>query len=192
MAVVSRRLLGVLVAGRVRRRAGDVTVETRVRASVAGWPSGATTGEVTPTLRRRLKVASRAVAHTIGEGVEHAVSSHHRRRLRKVGWEHAFDASEIGYGGCDLRATVGEPRRDPRRRLELPAGGRRGHRPRPVARAPAGLVLLAQLNLTREEEPVVLRNLLSTSRATSTCVCWSGRVRRSPCFARHGATSSRT
>ena len=46
---------------------------------------------------RRLKVASRSLAHAVGQGIEHAVSSHHRRRLRKAGWEHAFDADELGF-----------------------------------------------------------------------------------------------
>ena len=37
------------------------------------------------------------VAHAVGEGIDRQVRNHHRRRLRKVGWEHAFDGERAGW-----------------------------------------------------------------------------------------------
>jgi hypothetical protein len=37
------------------------------------------------------------VDSAIGEVVDNAVTSHHRRRLRKLGWEHALEASGDGW-----------------------------------------------------------------------------------------------
>src|SRR2546421_9634855 len=30
--------------------------------------------------------------HRVGDAIERAVRAHHRRRLRRIGWEHALDA----------------------------------------------------------------------------------------------------
>ncbi len=45
-----------------------------------------------------------AVDKALGNAVERAVRSHHRRRLRRLGWEHALDSP-----GDDLWATGGAP-----------------------------------------------------------------------------------
>ena len=128
-------------------------------------------------LRRRLKVASRAVAHTVGESVERAVTSHHRRRLRKVGWEHAFDADELGFSrGATFAPRAGN-------RVEVLVDGST-YLPRlaeAIAGARSHVHLLGwcfspELNLTREEEPVVLRNLLSdvARRVDVRLLVWQG------------------
>ena len=46
---------------------------------------------------KRATFLSGKVTHAVGGVVEHAVSGHHRRRLRKLGWEHAFDETELRY-----------------------------------------------------------------------------------------------
>jgi phosphatidylserine/phosphatidylglycerophosphate/cardiolipin synthase-like enzyme len=126
---------------------------------------------------KRLKHAAGAVAHTVGEGVEWAVSTHHRRRLRKVGWEHAFDAAELGFSeGAAFPPRAGN-------RVEVLVDGST-YLPA-VAEAIAGakshVHLLGwcfspELNLTREEEPVVLRNLLSdvARRVDVRLLVWQG------------------
>ncbi|MDX6543853.1 MAG: hypothetical protein QOK32_1456, partial [Gaiellaceae bacterium] len=38
----------------------------------------------------------------VGEAVDSAVKGHHRRRLAKLGWEHALDAAGAGW-------AVGDP-----------------------------------------------------------------------------------
>src|SRR5207253_1162262 len=37
----------------------------------------------------------------IGEGIEDAVRAHHRRRLRRVGWDHALDADGLTWASGD-------------------------------------------------------------------------------------------
>ena len=46
---------------------------------------------------KRARIMTGKVTSTLGAGVENVVSRHHRRRLRRVGWEHAFDAKGFGY-----------------------------------------------------------------------------------------------
>jgi phosphatidylserine/phosphatidylglycerophosphate/cardiolipin synthase-like enzyme len=134
-------------------------------------------GDASATIRRRLKVASRGAAHAVGERIEHAVSTHHRRRLRKVGWGHAFEAGELGFS----EAATFPPR--PGNRVEVLVDGAT-YLPA-VAEAIAGarshVHLLGwcfspELNLTREEEPVVLRNLLSdvARRIDVRLLVWEG------------------
>ncbi len=129
------------------------------------------------SVRRGLKVASRAVAHTLGEGIEHAVSSHHRRRLRKVGWGHAFDADELGFS---TGATF-EPRAGNRVEVLVDGSTYLPAVAEAISGAKSHVHLLGwcfspELNLTREEEPVVLRNLLSdvARRIDVRLLVWEG------------------
>lgn len=126
---------------------------------------------------RGLKVAAGAVAHKVGEGIEWAVSTHHRRRLRKVGWEHAFEAGALGYSpGAAFAPRAGN-------RVEVLVDGAT-YLPavaEAIAAAKSHVHLLGwcfspELNLTREEEPVVLRNLLSdvARRVDVRLLVWEG------------------
>ena len=126
---------------------------------------------------RAAGVASLAVARAVGATIEHAVSSHHRRRLRRAGWEHAFDAAELGYASGDGFA----PR--PGNRVDVLIDGS-AYLPKlaeEIAAARSHVHLLGwcfspELHLTREDEPVVLRNLLSdvARRVDVRLLVWEG------------------
>ena len=136
-------------------------------------------------IRRRLKVASRAVAHTVGEGVEWAVSTTTGGGFGKwAGSTHSMPPSS-GFRAAprSRRAPATASRCSSTARRTFPA----------VAEAIAGarshVHLLGwcfspELNLTREEEPVVLRNLLSdvARRIDVRLLVW--KERRSPCSTR--------
>ena len=128
-------------------------------------------------VRRQAKVASRAAAHAFGSSIERAVSSHHRRRLRKVGWEHAFDETELGFSsGASFSPRAGN-------KLDVLIDGS-AYLPtlaEEIAGAKSHVHLLGwcfspELHLTREEEPVVLRNLLSdvARRIDVRMLVWEG------------------
>ena len=119
---------------------------------------------------------SLALAHVVGTRLERAVSNHHRRRLRRVGWEHAFDAGELGY------ATRGfEPRGGNRLDVLVDGASYLPALAEEIAAAQSHVHLLGwcfspELHLTREEEPVVLRNLLSdvARRVDVRLLVWEG------------------
>ena len=120
--------------------------------------------------------ASLALAHVVGTRLERAVSNHHRRRLRRVGWEHAFDAGELGYatgsfgprGGNRLDVLVDGSAYLPALAEEIAAAQSHVHL--------LGWCFSPELHLTREEEPVVLRNLLSdvARRVDVRLLVWDG------------------
>jgi phosphatidylserine/phosphatidylglycerophosphate/cardiolipin synthase-like enzyme len=129
------------------------------------------------TLRRRMKVASRNAAHAVGEQIEQLVSSHHRRRLRRVGWQHAFEGGGPGFSeAATFPARAGN-------RVEVLVDGAT-YLPavaEAIAAAHSHVHLLGwcfspELNLTREEDPVVLRNLLSdvARRIDVRLLVWEG------------------
>jgi phosphatidylserine/phosphatidylglycerophosphate/cardiolipin synthase-like enzyme len=114
------------------------------------------------TLRRRLKHASRGAANAVGERIEDAVSAHHRRRLRKVGWAHAFDGAGHGFS----EAASFPPRAGNSVEVLVDGATYLPAVAEAIAGARSHVHLLGwcfspELNLTREEDPVVLRNLLS-------------------------------
>ena len=142
----------------------------------SGTPGASRNGGV-HAMRRQAKAASRAAAHAVGSAIEHAVSSHHRRRLRKVGWEHAFDASELGFSsGATFSPHSGN-------KVDVLIDGA-AYLPllaEEIASAKSHVHLLGwcfspELHLTREEEPVVLRNLLSdvARRIDVRLLVWEG------------------
>jgi phosphatidylserine/phosphatidylglycerophosphate/cardiolipin synthase-like enzyme len=145
---------------------------------VSEQPPGrsANTGPVRAA-RRGATSASLALAHSVGARVEHAVTSHHRRRLRRVGWEHAFDVTELGYasgGGFD-------PRRGNRVDVLVDGLAYLPALAEEVASATSHVHLLGwcfspELHLTRDEEPVVLRNLLAqvAQRIDVRLLVWEG------------------
>jgi phosphatidylserine/phosphatidylglycerophosphate/cardiolipin synthase-like enzyme len=118
-----------------------------------------------------------AVARAVGATIEHAVSSHHRRRLRRAGWEPAFDVASLGY------ATGGRLEPRPGNRLDVLVDGS-AYLPalaHEIAAATSHVHLLGwsfspDIHLTRDEEPVVLRNLLAevAQRAAVRLLVWEG------------------
>ena len=128
-------------------------------------------------VRTGAKAALRAVARALGAGVERAVTSHHRRRLRNVGWEHAFDPAELGY----VRGGTFEPRAGNRLDVLIDGSSYLPLLAEEIAAAKSHVHLLGwcfspELHLTREEEPVVLRNLLAdvARRVDVRLLVWEG------------------
>jgi len=137
-----------------------------------------------PLHRRGMKLAPKRatamtgrVTHAVGGAVEHAVSRHHRRRLRKVGWEFAFDADGLGYAtGATFPPRAGN-------KVDVLVDGS-VYLPAVAAeleKATSHVHLLGwcfspDLHLTRDDEPVVLRNLLSdiARRIDVRLLVWEG------------------
>ncbi|HEY8867265.1 MAG TPA: hypothetical protein VIM22_10045, partial [Solirubrobacteraceae bacterium] len=100
------------------------------------------------------------VDSAIGEVVDNAVTSHHRRRLRKLGWEHALDAPAGGW-------ATGEPPPRAGNSVEVLIDGEEAL-PRiaeELRRAKSyvhitGWYFSPEFELVRGEQPVVLRTLL--------------------------------
>lgn len=134
--------------------------------------------------RRGMKLApKRATAvtgfltHTVGGAVEAAVSHHHRRRLRKLGWEHAFDASELGYA----KGATFPPRAGNKVDVLVDGAAYLPALAEEIQNATSHVHLLGwcfspDLHLTRDDEPVVLRNLLSdvARRVDVRLLVWKG------------------
>ena len=116
------------------------------------------------------------LGHALGERLDRAVRHRHRDELRHAGWEHALDesAAEFVSGGADPR---------PGNALEVLIDGAEAL-PRiadELARAQShvhltGWFLSPELQLTREEEPVIVRNLLAelAERIDVRVLLWEG------------------
>ena len=112
----------------------------------------------------------------VGEAVDGAVAAHHRRRLRRVGWEHALDAAAGGWAD-------GDPPPRPGNKLEVLIDGASAL-PRiaeELGRATshvhlAGWNFSPDFALTRGSEPSILRNLLAelAERIDVRVLVWAG------------------
>ena len=126
---------------------------------------------------KRARIMTGKVTSTLGAGVENVVSRHHRRRLRRVGWEHAFDAKGFGYS----RDGQFEPRKGNKVEVLVDGAAYLPSVAEAIANAQSHVHLLGwcfspDLHLTRDEEPVVLRNLLSdvARRIDVRLLVWEG------------------
>jgi phosphatidylserine/phosphatidylglycerophosphate/cardiolipin synthase-like enzyme len=117
-----------------------------------------------------------ALGRKVAEGIEASVRARHRRRLRGVGWEHALDAEGNGYAG------TGAPPR-PGNDLEVLIDGAAAlpAMAEELARAEShvhvmGWYLSPHLQLTRGDNPVILRNLLAelAERIPVRVLLWGG------------------
>ena len=117
-----------------------------------------------------------ALGHRFGERLDQAVRSRHRQRLRHLGWERALDASTLAF------ASGGFPVRDGNR-LDVLIDGSEALPAiaSELARAEsyvhlAGWFFSPELQLTREDEPVVVRNLLASlaERIPVRVLSWKG------------------
>ncbi|HKX47983.1 MAG TPA: phospholipase D family protein [Gaiellaceae bacterium] len=125
---------------------------------------------------RFLESATVKIGHAFGERIDDAVRSRHRGRLRRVGWEHALDAPELTYADGTFPARKGNA-------LELLVDGSEALPAiaAEMARAESyvhltGWFFSPELHLSREQEPVVMRNLLAelAERVDVRVLSWKG------------------
>ncbi len=112
----------------------------------------------------------------VGKAVDSAVKAHHRRRLRKLGWEHALEAAHPGW-------AADEPPPRPGNSVEVLIDGEEAL-PRiaeELRRAESyvhmtGWYFSPEFELVRGEEPVVLRALLAelAERVDVRVLAWAG------------------
>ena len=112
----------------------------------------------------------------IGEAVDRAVKAHHRRRLRKLGWEHALEASELAWAADDPPPRAGnsvEVLIDGEEALPRMAEELRGAQSYVHI---TGWYFSPEFELVRGEEPVVLRALLAelAERVEVRVLGWAG------------------
>jgi phosphatidylserine/phosphatidylglycerophosphate/cardiolipin synthase-like enzyme len=117
-----------------------------------------------------------ALSRKVAERIEGTVRSRHRRRLRALGWEHALDAVGNGYSDAGMPPRPGND-------LEVLIDGASAlpAMAEEIARAEShvhlmGWYLSPHLQLTRGDEPVVLRNLLAelAERIPVRVLLWGG------------------
>ncbi|MEP6909413.1 MAG: phospholipase D family protein [Actinomycetota bacterium] len=111
-----------------------------------------------------------------GEAVDGAVRAHHRRRLRRVGWEHALDAADMGWSegespprkGNGLEVLIDGGEALPRIAEELAGAKSHVHL--------TGWYFSPDFALTRGSDPVILRNLLAelAKRIDVRVLVWAG------------------
>lgn len=125
---------------------------------------------------RFLESATVKIGHALGEGIDRGVRSRHRQRLRHFGWQKAVDASELAF------ASGGFPAR-PGNTLDVLVDGSEAlpAMAEELSRAQSYVHLVGwffspELQLSREEEPVILRNLLAelAERVEVRLLCWKG------------------
>jgi phosphatidylserine/phosphatidylglycerophosphate/cardiolipin synthase-like enzyme len=117
-----------------------------------------------------------SIDHALGRAVDHRVCVHHRRRLRRLGWEHALDASGSGWaggqpqarGGNELEVLIDGADALPAVAEELAAAESHIHM--------TGWYFSPELDLTRDGRPTVLRNLLAelSARVDVRVLAWAG------------------
>jgi phosphatidylserine/phosphatidylglycerophosphate/cardiolipin synthase-like enzyme len=139
---------------------------------------------VTTASRRTTATAARrlghelgiAAGHAVGGAIDRAVTSHHARRLRKAGWAHALDAPPGGW------ADGPNPPR-PGNKVEVLVDGAEflPQVAEELARARShvhltGWYFSPELALTRNEDPVTVRNLLAelAEKIDVRVLIWSG------------------
>jgi phosphatidylserine/phosphatidylglycerophosphate/cardiolipin synthase-like enzyme len=125
---------------------------------------------------RFLESTTVKLGHAFGERLDRAVRSRHRQRLRHVGWERALDASGPGFARGTFPVREGN-------RLDVLVDGSEALPiiAQELARAEsfvhlAGWFFSPELQLSREEEPTVLRNLLAelADRIDVRVLAWKG------------------
>ena len=128
------------------------------------------------TTPRAFESVTVKLGHAFGERIDRAVRSRHRRRLRHVGWQRALDASGLGFAHGTYPARPGNA-------LDvlvdgsemLPAVAQALSRAESYVHI-AGWFFSPELQLSRDDEPVVLRNLLAelAERIDVRVLSWKG------------------
>ena len=116
------------------------------------------------------------IGHAVGERLDRAVLHRHRDELRDAGWEHALDATTASFvrDGADPRpgnaveVLIDGVEALPRIAEELSRAQSHVHL--------TGWFISPDLQLTREEEPVIVRNLLAelAERIDVRVLLWQG------------------
>ena len=116
------------------------------------------------------------LGHTLGGRIDDAVRNRHRRRLRRVGWQHALDATarEFANGaappreGNALEVLIDGSEALPRMARDMGAATSYVHL--------TGWFLSPELALSREVEPLVVRTLLAelAERIDVRVLLWKG------------------
>ena len=112
----------------------------------------------------------------VGDSIERAMTAHHRRRLRRVGWEHALSASDAGWvdageppsAGNAIEVLVDGGEALPR--MAEAIAGARSHV------HIAGWCVTPDFALTADEPPVILHDLLADAarRVPVRVLLWGG------------------
>ena len=142
-------------------------------AFVTPRPSLAKTARAANSFRREV---GDAAGHAFGNAIDRAVTAHHARRLRKVGWQRALEAdgSEWARGEFPVRSgNKVEVLIDGAAFLPMVA--------EELAKAEShvhvtGCFFSPELELTRGDEPAIVRNLLAelAERIDVRVLIWSG------------------
>ena len=112
----------------------------------------------------------------LGRGLSRAVTAHHRRRLTRIGWERALDAPAGGWAdgdpplraGCSIEVLIDGEQMLPRLAADLERAQSHVYL--------AGWQFSPGFALVRDEQPVILRNLLADlAERIDVCVlAWAG------------------
>jgi len=128
------------------------------------------------TTPRFLESATVKLGHAFGERLDQAVRSRHRQRLKHVGWTHALDASGLAYARGTFPARAGN-------RLDVLVDGSEALPAiaTELARAESFIHLVGwffspELHLSRDDEPMIVRNLLAelAERVDVRLLSWKG------------------
>jgi phosphatidylserine/phosphatidylglycerophosphate/cardiolipin synthase-like enzyme len=112
----------------------------------------------------------------LGEAISDQIRRHHRRRLRRRGWEYALDRNEAGWAAGDPPARPGnaiEVLIDGAEALPVIANDLKAARSHVHI---TGWFFSPDFALVRDEHPVVLRNLLAelSDRVEVRLLAWAG------------------
>ena len=112
----------------------------------------------------------------VGDSIERAVSAHHRRRLRRVGWEHALSAADASWavggeppsGGSAIEVLVDGEEALPRMAEAIASARSHVHI--------AGWCVTPDFAMSAGERPAILRELLSDAarRVPVRVLVWGG------------------
>jgi phosphatidylserine/phosphatidylglycerophosphate/cardiolipin synthase-like enzyme len=125
--------------------------------------------------RKRLGDLAYRVDRHLGEAVSGAVTAHHRRRLRRYGWEDALTSNGGGWArgtpprnGCSLEVLIDGAEALPHVARELESAKSHVH--------VAGWHFSPDFALTRDDDPRILRNLLGelSTRLDVRVLAWAG------------------
>jgi phosphatidylserine/phosphatidylglycerophosphate/cardiolipin synthase-like enzyme len=124
----------------------------------------------------RLQEAVLSAECLLGEAISDQISRHHRRRLRRIGWEHALDTGDPGWAGGQPPPRAGnaiEILIDGADALPLIASELSSARSHIHM---TNWFLSPDFDLVRGEEPVVLRHLLAelAERVDVRILVWAG------------------
>jgi phosphatidylserine/phosphatidylglycerophosphate/cardiolipin synthase-like enzyme len=125
---------------------------------------------------QRLQEALLSAECLVGEAISDQISRHHRRRLRRIGWDHALDAGETAW-------ATGQPPPRPGNAIDVLIDGAEAlpliASELTAARSHIHMTnwfLSPEFDLVRGDQPVVLRHLLAelAERVDVRILVWAG------------------